>query len=176
MNLIEMAREFAREKHALQKRSYTGEPYFVHLEEVAGIVERAGLSGSAIAAAWLHDVVEDQDVLESELVERFGQPVSVMVMALTDMPPTPALNREMRKDIDRQRLARASAETQGIKCADLISNTSAISKHNPGFAKVYLPEKRATLEILTNAPSPLLEQAWASLLAAEVELSAQPKL
>ncbi|MCC8952850.1 hypothetical protein H8B02_05035 [Bradyrhizobium sp. Pear77] len=44
MNLIEMAREFAREKHALQKRNYTGEPYFVHLEEVAGIVERTGLS------------------------------------------------------------------------------------------------------------------------------------
>lgn len=170
MNLIEKAREFAREKHAQQKRNYTGEPYFVHLEEVAGIVERAGLSEAAVAAAWLHDVVEDQNVLESELVLLFGQRTAAIVGSLTDMPPTAALNREMRKEIDRQRLGEASSEAQGVKCADLISNTSTIVKHNPGFAKKYLPEKRATLEILTRAPPALLEQAWASLREAEATL------
>ncbi|MGR4927232.1 HD domain-containing protein [Bradyrhizobium sp. CAR08] len=169
-DLVLRAREFAREKHAAQLRRYTGLPYFTHLEEVAGLVERAGLSEDAIAGAWLHDVVEDQDVLESDLALRFGQKVSVKVMALTDTPPTPALNRDMRKKIDRDRLSRTDAETQGIKCADLISNTSTIVKYDPGFAERYLGEKRAILEILTRAPEPLREQAWASLHTAERDL------
>lgn len=174
MNLIEKAREFAREKHAQQKRNYTGEPYFVHLEEVAGIVERAGLSEAAIAAAWLHDTVEDTDATLPEICAKFGSAVAVMVLDLTDTPPAPGMNREQRKRADRLRLKLAGSETQGIKCGDLISNTSTISKHNPGFAKTYLPEKRATLEILTRAPAPLLEQAWASLRAAEALLPMKP--
>ena len=56
-HLVFKAREFAREAHRSQLRKYTGEPYFVHLEEVAGLVERAGLSNDAVAAAWLHDEV-----------------------------------------------------------------------------------------------------------------------
>ncbi|WP_158231213.1 HD domain-containing protein [Bradyrhizobium sp. C9] len=171
MNLIEKAREFAREKHAQQKRNYTGEPYFLHLEEVASIVERAGLSETAIAAAWLHDTVEDTDATLPEICAKFGSAVALMVLDLTDTPPGYGLNRASRGEIDRRRLAAASPETQGVKCADLISNTSSIAKHDPGFATKYLPEKRATLEILTKAPAPLLEQAWASLRAAEGELA-----
>ncbi|SEC01362.1 HD domain-containing protein [Bradyrhizobium erythrophlei] len=171
MNLIEEAREFARKKHAQQKRSFTGEPYFVHLEEVAGIVARAGLSETAIAAAWLHDTVEDTDATLPEICAKFGSGVAVMVLDLTDTPPGSGLNRASRGEIDRRRLAAAGPETQCIKCADLISNTSTIVKHDPGFARQYLPEKRATLEILTRAPAPLLEQAWASLRAAEAELA-----
>ncbi|MCW2194980.1 (p)ppGpp synthase/HD superfamily hydrolase [Bradyrhizobium elkanii] len=173
MNLIESAREFAREKHAPQKRNYTDEPYFVHLEEVAGIVERAGLTEAAIAAAWLHDTVEDTDATLPEICAKFGSAVALMVLDLTDTPPGPGLNRASRREIDRRRLAAAGPETQGIKCADLISNTSTIVMHNRGFATKYLPEKRATLEILTKAPAPLLDQAWASLRAAEVELAAR---
>jgi len=171
-DLIIRAREFAREKHAEQKRNYTGEPYFVHLEEVAGMVERAGLSETAIAAAWLHDVVEDTDVSAVRISAEFGVNVAVMVHDLTDMPPAPGLNREQRKILDQARLARAGAETQGIKCADLISNTSTIVQHSPGFAKRYLPEKRAVLQILTRAPANLLDHAWASLIDAEKRLEA----
>ncbi|WP_456670713.1 HD domain-containing protein [Bradyrhizobium sp. USDA 3240] len=166
-----MAREFAREKHAQQKRSHTGEPYFVHLEEVAGIVARAGLSETAIAAAWLHDTVEDTDATLPEICAKFGSGVAVMVLDLTDTPPGPGMNRASQGEIDRRRLAAAGPETQGIKCADLISNTSTIAKHDPGFARQYLPEKRATLDILTKAPAPLLELARASLRAAEAELA-----
>ncbi|UEM08568.1 hypothetical protein J4G43_027720 [Bradyrhizobium barranii subsp. barranii] len=86
-----------------------------------------------------------------------------MVIALTDTPPRPGINRDGRKAIDRKRLSEASPEVQGIKCADLISNTSTIVKHDPDFAKRYLPEKRAILEVLTRAPAPLRDQAWASL-------------
>ncbi|WP_454629437.1 HD domain-containing protein [Bradyrhizobium cenepequi] len=170
MKLIEKAREFAREKHAQQLRDYTGEPYFVHLEEVAGMVERAGLSEAAIAAAWLHDVVEDTEATLPEVCAKFGSGVALMVLDLTDTPPMEGMNGERRKRADRLRLELAGPETQGIKCADLISNTSTIVKHNPGFAKKYLPAKRATLEILTKAPAGLVEKAWASLHAAEAML------
>ncbi|MCC8952849.1 phosphohydrolase [Bradyrhizobium sp. Pear77] len=128
---------------------------------------------TAIAAAWLHDVVEDTDVTLPAVCAKFGSAVALMVFDLTDTPPAEGMNRERRKRADRLRLEMTGTETQGIKCADLISNTSTISKHNPGFAKTYLPEKRATLEILANAPAPLLEQAWASLRAAEAELAAR---
>lgn len=169
-DLIFRAREFARERHAQQLRKYIGLPYFTHLDEVAGFVERAGLSEEAIAVAWLHDVVEDTPTPLSEIVERFGGNVAEMVSMLTDEPPRPGLNRGDRKVIDSARLAGALPEVQGIKCADLISNTSTIVKYDPGFARIYLPEKRAILDVLTRAPAPLRDQAWASLRAAEAEI------
>ena len=171
-DLIIRAREFARQKHALQLRRYTGEPYFVHLEEVASLVERARLPETAIAAAWLHDVAEDCDVKLTDLAHLFGNAVALMVYELTDEPPREGTNREQRKGVDRRRLAIASVETQGIKCADLISSTSTIVKHNPGFAKLYLPEKRAILDVLIRAPALLRDHAWKSLLDAERELEA----
>jgi GTP diphosphokinase / guanosine-3',5'-bis(diphosphate) 3'-diphosphatase len=85
------------------------------------------------------------------------------------------LNRALRKEIDRERLAAAGPDSQGVKCADLISNTSTIVKYNPGFARQYLPEKRATLDLLTKAPAPLLEQVWASLHQAELDLKADAR-
>ena len=80
----------------------------------------------------------------------------------------------MRKAIDRERLARADSETQGIRCADLISNTSTIVHHaDLNFATMHLVEKRAMLEVLTAAPATLREMAWRSLQAAEIELVAR---
>ena len=169
-SLVLKAREFAREAHKDQLRRYTGDPYYLHLEEVAGMVAVAGLSQEAIAAAWLHDTIEDQSVSTLSLLRQFGKETTKLVVALTDTPAGPGLNREKRKAMDRDRLARASAEAQSIKCADLISNTSSIVKHDPDFAKVYLPEKRAILEALTRAHPKLLAMAWASLRRAEDDL------
>ncbi|WP_247455277.1 HD domain-containing protein [Bradyrhizobium sp. 174] len=173
-DLINRAREFARAKHAEQLRNYTGLPYFTHLEEVAGLVERAGLSEFAVAAAWLHDSVEDTDTTVAEVTSLFGMAVAILVNVLTDTPPAEGLNRDRRKAMDRARLAIAPWEAQGIKCADLVSNTSTIVKHDPGFAKRYLPEKRAILEVLTRAPPALRDPAWASLIDAERQLEAPP--
>lgn len=170
MTLINKAREFARAKHITQIRKYTFEPYFVHLEEVAGLVERAGLSETAIAAAWLHDAIEDQDVKIEEIITEFGAHVAYLVFDLTDVPASKGLNRDTRKKMDVSRLSLAMPDAQGIKCADLISNTSTIVKYDPGFARQYLPEKRAVLGVLTRAPDSLKQQAWASLQQAEEDL------
>jgi hypothetical protein len=61
--------------------------------------------------------------------------------------------------LDRQHSAAAPAAAQTIKVADLISNTRSIVAHDPGFAKVYLEEKRMLLEVLTKADPTLLNKA-----------------
>lgn len=142
------AMQFARDRHSGQVRKYTGAPYADHLAEVAGIVATVDSSPESLAVAWLHDVIEDQGVTEHELMLRFGYVVASGVRMLSDMEVG---NRAERKAASRLRLASAPYWIQTIKCADLISNTSSIVKHDPQFAKLYLAEKRALLDVLTCA-------------------------
>jgi (p)ppGpp synthase/HD superfamily hydrolase len=155
MNLSYEAMMFAREAHKNQVRKYTGNPYVDHLAEVAGIV--ATVAGQAresvsieemLAVAWLHDCVEDQGVTFEEIDARFGNMVAIGVSGLSDIEVG---NRAERKRMSCERLATCSGWIQTIKCADLISNTSSIVKHDPDFAKVYLREKCDLLSVMTKA-------------------------
>lgn len=162
MTLAFDAMEFAREVHANQRRRYTNAPYFDHLAEVAGIAMSVGWKiphvhpDEFMAAAWLHDCVEDQGVAEGELIHMFGTVVARGVMLLSDLEQG---NRATRKRLSRERLAAAPGWVQTIKCADLISNTSSIVQYDPAFAKVYLEEKRLLLEVMTKADRRLWEIA-----------------
>jgi (p)ppGpp synthase/HD superfamily hydrolase len=161
MNTVERARIFATAAHAAvgQTRKYTGEPYIVHPIEVAKIVENHGGSNAMIAAALLHDVLEDTSVTFDVLETEFGSEVAELVLWLTDVSKPEDGNRSTRRALDRQHSAAAPAEAQTVKVADLISNTRSIVAHDPGFAKVYLEEKRLLLEVLTRADSTLLKMA-----------------
>ncbi|UGY15079.1 HD domain-containing protein [Bradyrhizobium septentrionale] len=173
MNIVHRARQFAQRAHKDQKRKWTGEPYFVHLQEVALLCAQHGLSKKAIAAAYLHDTIEDQPVTYEDLVGEFGREVASIVFDLTDAPGGPGTpTRRERKLADLARLERASYEAQSIKCADLISNTSSIVRHDKDFARTYLPEKRAVLTVLTRADADLREMAWKRLREAEALLDA----
>ena len=152
MSIAYQAMIFAREIHKNQVRKYTGNPYADHLAEVAGIVSTVDKSPVTIAVAWLHDCVEDQGVTLQELEDRFGMAVAVGVSGLSDVETG---NRAERKAASRARLAACSGWIQTIKCADLISNTSSIVKHDPKFAVTYLEEKRLLLDVMTKA-NPLL--------------------
>lgn len=147
---------FARQVHREQVRKYTGNLYADHLAEVAGIVAAVGGTPEQIAAAWLHDCVEDQGVTRETLLARFGPTVTEAVMLLSDLEQG---NRKTRKQLSRERLAGAPGWVQTVKVADLISNTSTIVKHDPNFAVVYLREKRMLLEALTEADPRLLALA-----------------
>ena len=165
MDLVEKARVFATAAHAAvaQKRKYTGEPYIVHPAEVVSILRgRDFVTDEMLAAAWLHDVVEDTNVTPLDIDEMFGREVALLVMYLTDSPHSVG-NRARRKEIDTRRLADAPAEAQSIKLADIISNTSSIVQHDPDFAKVYLKEKADLLEVLTKADARLMEMARLNL-------------
>jgi hypothetical protein len=78
---------------------------------------------------------------------------------MTDISQPQDGNRATRKAIDREHTARAPAEAQTIKLADLISNSKSIMKHDPAFAKTYLEEKRLLLEVMTKGDKGLHELA-----------------
>ena len=163
MNIVEKARVFATAAHGAvaQLRKYTHEPYIVHPAEVFSIVTTVECSREMMAAAWLHDVVEDTGVTIETIKAEFGEEVAELVGWLTDVSRPEQGNRATRKAIDRAHTAMAPADAQTIKLADLISNCSSIKEHDEAFAKVYFEEKRLLLEVLTKGNPILLERAKA---------------
>lgn len=157
--LLERAYDFAAEKHKDHKRKYTGKPYITHLINVARTVTLVTDNQETIAAALLHDTVEDTATTHDEIREHFGDRVAELVFALTDVDHTFG-NRATRKALDRARLADAPAAVQTIKLADLIDNTVDIMDHDPHkFGPVYLREKRLILEVLTKGDPKLFAEA-----------------
>jgi (p)ppGpp synthase/HD superfamily hydrolase len=166
-NLVEKAFAFAAEAHGSnrQVRKYTGEPYINHPIEVMAIVKTAShYTEVMLAAALLHDTIEDTAVTRNDVEREFGPAVANMVMELTDQCTEG--NRAERKAAEAERLGTISAEAQTVKLADLISNSMSIIEHDPGFAKVYLREKLRILEIMTAGDSKLYARATAQLDAA----------
>ena len=163
MEIVEKARVFATAAHAsaAQLRKYTNEPYIVHPRDVARIVGTVPHSYEMLAAAWLHDVVEDTGVTIEIIKAEFGADVADLVGWLTDVSRPEQGNRATRKAIDRAHTAMAPAEAQTIKLADLISNCTSIREHDADFAKVYFEEKRLLLEVLTKGDRELLAKAKA---------------
>ena len=155
-NLSYKAMCFAIEAHKDQKRKYTGNPYWHHLAEVAGIVSTIHQREEVIATAWLHDVLEDCEVTHHDLRDHFNFTVVEGVVALSDLEQG---NRAERKLLSRERLSLQKKWIQDIKVCDLMSNTSSIVEHDPDFAKIYLEEKRMLLDVLTKTDARLLTMA-----------------
>jgi (p)ppGpp synthase/HD superfamily hydrolase len=155
------ARLFATAAHAAvgQLRKYTHEPYIVHPAEVVKIVKTVDHTEAMIAAAWLHDTVEDTGVSIELIRAEFGSEVSDLVGWLTDVSRPDHGNRAARKAVDRAHTAAAPAEAQTVKLADLISNTRSIVAHDAKFAETYLAEKRLLLEVITKGDAQLLQMA-----------------
>jgi (p)ppGpp synthase/HD superfamily hydrolase len=112
-----------------------------------------------LAAAWLHDVVEDTGVTNEVIRVEFGDEVAELVGWLTDVSRPEQGNRAVRKAIDRAHSAMAPADAQTIKLADLISNTRSIVAHDEKFAKTYLEEKRLLLEVMIKGDAALMAEA-----------------
>ena len=82
--LIMKAFKLADEKHKDQKRG-SGEPYIIHPLNVAYILANIGLDDSTIAAALLHDIVEDTNVTQKDLEVMFGTEIAEMVAGVTKL-------------------------------------------------------------------------------------------
>ena len=162
-DLVERASDYATRAHQRidQRRKYSKQPYHVHLEAVAKIVASVTDDPEMIAAAWLHDTVEDTPATLEDIEEHFGQSVAELVEELTDISKPSDGNRAKRKAIDRSYLAQASARAKTVKLADLIDNCEDITKHDRRFARVYLPEMGALLEVLGDGDEALYRQACA---------------
>ncbi|RIK47134.1 MAG: (p)ppGpp synthetase [Chloroflexi bacterium] len=86
--LIERAYQFAEAAHAGLRRK-SGEPYISHPTEVAIILARMQMDPETIAAALLHDVVEDTDVTIQEVEKAFGGRISALVEGVTKLSRIP---------------------------------------------------------------------------------------
>ena len=172
-DVVEKSRIFSVAAHTAVKqvRKYTGEPYWVHPEEVAKIVASVpGATPELIAAAWLHDTVEDTGITIEDINVEFGNKVAELVGWLTDVSKPEDGNRATRKAMDREHTAMSPAEAQTIKVSDLLSNTKSIVAHDPAFARVYLAEKRELLAVLTKAHPDILAEAYKVLDKSERSL------
>jgi hypothetical protein len=175
-NLIDRARTFATRAHQRidQRRKYSGQPYHVHLEAVASMVATVTDDAEMIAAAWLHDVVEDTPATLEDVEREFGAAVAALVEELTDTSRPSDGNRAARKAIDLRHTAHASARAKTIKLADLIDNCEDITRHDSRFAKTYLQEMEALLAVLEQGDARLLSKARTLHRASRDRLLAAP--
>lgn len=158
--LINGALMLAIKAHGSQRRKYTGEPYVIHPIGVSKIVETVSHTPEMVAAALLHDVVEDTPVTLREIKEQFGPVVAEYVHYATNVSEKNDGNRTFRKKMDADHFAMGPAESQTIKIADLIHNSETIIVHDQKFFHhAYKHEKKYMLEVLTKADPILVERA-----------------
>jgi (p)ppGpp synthase/HD superfamily hydrolase len=146
---IDNAIVFATSAHAGQVRKYTGEPYITHPLRVAQILAHhyPNANDSMIAAAILHDTVEDTDATLDDIEANFGAKVRELVYWLSDVSRLEDGNRAKRKAIDLEH-PKAPFQAQIIKLADVIDNATTIVRHDEAFAKLYLREKEHLLDAM----------------------------
>lgn len=155
-DLVRRARAYAYAAHGAiaHRRKHNDEPYTEHLARVAAMVARVTDDAETIAAAWLHDVVEDTPTTLVEVEREFGAGVASLVAALTDVTRD-AGNRRRRKALDRARLAAAGSRAQTLKYADILDNAPDLCAHDPNFARVYLRECEALLAVMPQGDATL---------------------
>lgn len=168
--VLENIIEFADKAHGEQKRKYTPERYIVHPIRVMETCSRVTNDTCILAAALLHDVLEDTEVknteLESFLKTQMNDEMALrtleLVVELTDVyvkKDYSKLNRRSRKSKELLRLEKTSPDSQTIKYADIIDNAKEIVEHDPDFAKVYLFECRTNLKKMNKGNQQLYNEA-----------------
>lgn len=169
-DLVSRASSYAVQAHIRinHRRKYSLEPYDVHLKDVADIVSSVTNDPEVIAAAWLHDIVEDTPTTFLDLEREFGPTLADLVCELTDVSRPSDGNRATRKTLDRTHLAKASPRSKTVKLADLIDNCRDICANDPDFAKVYLTEMAALLDVLHEG-HPLLYSRALKLMHTQAE-------
>jgi (p)ppGpp synthase/HD superfamily hydrolase len=132
---------FATQAHQRidHRRKYSQQPYDVHLGAVAELVATVSDDAEMLAAAWLHDIVEDTPVTLEEVEREFGPGVASLVKELTDVSRPGDGNRAARKAIDRGHLAIASPRAKTIKLADLCDNARDICRRRRPEIRPRLP-------------------------------------
>lgn len=164
-SLPQRALEFAAHAHASvgQVRKYTGAPYIQHPIAVAQLVSTVTTDEVMLAAAFLHDTVEDTRVTLGEIEAEFGSDVARLVNDLTDVSSPEDGNRAQRKAIDLAHTAQADPRAKTVKLADMVDNTRLIAHHDRAFARIYLAEKSRLLEVLGEGDQELFALAVRTL-------------
>ena len=130
-SLLDRAIIFAVKKHSGTLRKGTNLPYIVHPMEVAAIA--AGITDDAevIAAAVLHDTLEDTDTTFDELAENFGERVALLVAAESENKreeEKPEDTWKIRKEETVRHLSAAEDDVKVIALSDKLANIRAIQR------------------------------------------------
>ena len=126
MLLVTRALDFAARAHVSQHRKgLAQEPYVNHLIEVVRLIAEAtgGDDGVLLAAAALHDTLEDTATVYEDLSSAFGGEVARLVAEVTDDKSLP---KEVRKRLQIETVAKKSARARLLKIADKTSNLRAL--------------------------------------------------
>ncbi len=125
--LVRDALDAARDAHAGQIRNGSGGmPYIEHPLAVADLLAEHGFADEVLAAALLHDVVEESDTGVAEIGSRFGEPIGSLVEALTDEEEIEDYGR--RKEVHRARVEAAGPDALAIYAADKLANVRALRR------------------------------------------------
>ncbi len=156
MSFIRQAKEFAIDAHWGQM--YGTKPYLHHLDQVAQVCRKHHLPDYVIAAAYLHDVVEDTDVHADQISAHFGYELATLVYAVTDCE---GANRKERK---AKTYPKILSHPYGVhlKLADRIANLTACAvAKDTGLFDMYCKEAQG-FENALKTPN-VAENMWAQL-------------
>lgn len=129
--LLDRAIIFAVQAHAGTERRGKGYPYIVHPLEAVEIVATMTKDQELLAAAALHDTVEDTDVTLEQIQELFGSRIAALVADESDEMPAGISEEESwhaRKQAAIDRLSRASHDAKIVAMGDKLSNMRAIAR------------------------------------------------
>jgi len=128
--LIPLARDFALKAHAgLITKTAGGleRPQLMHIQEVADLVFASGGTNEEIAAAWLHDTVEDTKTTIKDIENRFGPEIAALVDGLTDKEEITDLPIAERKQRQADRIKGENEHVRRVKIADQTSNVRSLA-------------------------------------------------
>ena len=145
-DLLNRAYVYAMRAHGEQKRA-SGDPYFSHPLQVAAILTDLKLDDATIAAALLHDTIEDTDATRTEIDRLFGHDIGVLVEGLTKLKKLDLVSKEAKQAENLRKLLLAIADDVRvllIKLADRLHNMRTL-EHRPPEARRITAEE--TLDI-----------------------------
>src|ERR671931_154072 len=120
-DLLDRAYVYAMKAHGAQTRA-SGDPYFSHPLEVAAILTDLKLDDATIAAALLHDTIEDTPATRAEIDELFGRDIGTLVEGLTKLKKHDLVTKEAKQTENLRKLLLAIADDVRVllvKLADL---------------------------------------------------------
>src|SRR6516162_5468114 len=131
--LLNRAYVYAMKAHGEQKRA-SGDPYFSHPLEVAAILTDLKLDDATIAAALLHDTIEDTAATRAEIDQMFGRDIGALVEGLTKLKKLDLVTREAKQAENLRKLLLAIADDVRVllvKLADRLHNMRTLAHVPP---------------------------------------------
>ena len=146
LEIINKAYDYAYDKHKDQKRR-SGEPYFVHVLNVAYELAKLKVDPSTIAAGLLHDVLEDCDVTKEEFIDNFGEEVYQIVEGVTKISNLKFTDEKEYQATNHRKILIAMAKDVRVILVKLVDRL-----HNMRTLEYLPPEKqkriaRETLDV-----------------------------